>query len=413
MKRIGALFICSTLAGLAAPAFGESALDQAITANRGALPAPPPVPKPVCVANCGGAARTLSRSATKSPSYGYKPSVAIGAAIFGSLLEDILFSPTDSAPDPEVLRRQEEARRLAEEEAARRAEEERVRHEHLLGSLKTLPLSRSFSATPGTQGTTELGLTALRSLDPPTSSGVAVDNRLNGEAEKLRSEASLGWDTADTRFAVRWQPLPLTKSASLPLARPLCQNKQCAWPTDTGAKVPYLAKPKGTTHVLDRDAVVQLLRQPGKSDLSPEAALIAGLMARTPDQPGISGRYVISESLKKFSGKAAKELIWVIVARVLEEKGGTLGKGITLMRDVYDLASTDMQDAIKVAEWLGSTSTDAPPEITSPEEAAIPFLNRALGASEVFGKNAADYASAGVDATQLANKMLSLWRNSQ
>lgn len=412
MKRIGALLVCSTLAGLAAPAFA-GALDQAITANRGALPAPPPVPKPVCVANCGGAARTLSRSATKSPSYGYKPSVAIGAAIFGSLLEDILFSPTDSAPDPEVLRRQEEARRLAEEEAARRAEEERVRHEHLLGSLKTLPLSRSFSATPGTQGTTELGLTALRSLDPPTGTGVAVDNRLNGEAEKLRSEASLGWDTADTRFAVRWQPLPLTKSASLPLARPLCQNKHCAWPTDTGAKVPHLAKPKGTTHVLDRDAVVQLLRQPGKSDLSPEAALIAGLMARTPDQPGISGRYVISESLKKFSGKAGKELIWVIVARILEEKGGTLGKGITLMRDVYDLASTDMQDAIKVAEWLGSTSTDAPPEITSPEEAAIPFLNRALGASDVFGKNAADYASAGVDATQLANKMLSLWRNSQ
>jgi hypothetical protein len=411
VKRIGALLVCSALAGLAVPALAESAFNQAVTANKGSFPTPPPVSGPVCVANCG--TRTVTHTPTRSPSYGYKPSMAIGAAVFGSLLEDLLFSPSDSAPDPAVLRQQEEARRQAAEEAARRAEEERIRHEHLLSLLTTLPLSRAFSATPGTQGTTDLGLTALRSLDSPGDVGVAVTERLDGNAEQLRSLASQGWDTADTRFAVRWQPLPLTKSVSLPLARPLCQNKHCAWPTDAGAKVPRLAKPKGTTHVLDQNALVQILNQPGKNYLSPDAALIAGLMARTPDQSGIFGRYVISERLQRFSGKAAKELIWVVVARLLEEKGGTLGKGITLMRDVYDLASTDMQDAIKVAGWLGSTSTDAPPEITSPEEAAIPFLNRALGASEVFGEKAAYYASAGVDATQLANKMLSLWRDAQ
>ena len=407
MRRISTLVVCTTLACLALPALAQSALGQAAAAGRSYTP--PPVSKPVCVAYCGGSTRTAPRTTTKLPSYGYKPSMAIGAAVFGSLLEELLSA--DSAPDPEVLRRQEEERRQAEVEAQRRAEEERVRHEHLLASLKSLPLARSFTATPGTQGTTELGLTALRSLDAPTTAGSTAADALDGTAEKLRSDASLGWDTAETRFAVRWQPLPLAKLATLPLIRPLCQDQRCTWPVDAGSKIARLAQPRSATHSLDRDAVVQLLRKPGNAGLSPEAALIAGLMARIPETPGASGRYVISERLKQFSSNAAKELIWVIVARGLEESG-TLGKGITLMRDVYDLASTDMQDAIAVAGWLGSASTDAPPEITSPEEAAIPFLNRALGTSEVFGKNAAEYASAGIDASQLANKLLSLWRNS-
>ena len=407
MRRLGALVLATTLACLAEPALAQSALGQAAEAGRAGTP--PPVGKPVCVAYCGGTTQSAPHTTTKLPSYGYKPSMAIGAAVFGSLLDELL--STDSAPDPEVLRRQEEERRQAEAEAQRRAEEERIRHDHLLASLKSLPLARSFSATPGTQGTTELGLTALRSLDAPAAAGSTTTDPLDGAAEKLRSDASLGWDTADTRFAVRWQPLPLAKSATLPLARQLCRGQQCAWPVDAGDKIARLAPPKGATHSLDREAIVQLLRKPGNAGLTPEAALIAGLMARVPETPGASGRYVISEQLKQFSGNAAKELIWVIVARGLEETG-TLGKGITLMRDVYDLASTDMQDAISAAGWLGSASTDAPPEITSPEEASIPFLNRALGTSEVFGKGAAEYASAGIDASQLANKLLSLWRNS-
>ncbi len=374
------------------------------------------MPTPECVANCGGARQAITpRTQTvKSSTYGYKPSMAVGTAVFGSLLESVLFAPPVQAPDPEVLRQQEEQRRLAEEEAKRRAEEERIRHEHLLGSLKSLPLSRSFTATPGTQGTTELGLTALRSLDAPDAPGSSISGPLDGEAEKLRSAASQGWDTAaDTRFAVRWQPLPLAKTAAPSIPRPLCQNKRCTWPADEGAKLPALAKTKSTTHTLDRNAVVQLLRKQGTAGLTPDAALIAGLMTRESDPPGLVGRYVLSERLKKFSREAAKELIWVFVARLLEEKGGTLGKGITLMRDVHELATTDMKDAIAVAGWLGSANTEDPPEITSPEEAAVPFLNRALGTSTVFGESAANYASAAVDATQLANKMLALWKEAQ
>ncbi len=415
MKRLRPLLGCALLVCPAMSAWA-GALDQAGQwAGPNYRPPTVPTPRAVCVANCGTTSQTVPRTTTtKAPSYGYKPSMAVGAAVFGSLLESVLFAPAESAPDPEVLRRQEEERRQAEEEARRRTEEERIRHERLLASLKSFPLSRSFSATPGTQGTTELGLTALRSLDSPTETGNAVKSPLDGDAEKLRSEASLGWDTAaDTRFAVRWQPFPLEKTATMPITRPLCQNQRCAWPADPGSKVPPIAKQKTTSHVLDGNAVVQFLRKPGAGGLTPDAALIAGLMTRDPDPPGLVGRYVINERLKKFSRAAAKELVWVFVARLLEEKGGTLGKGITLMRDVHELATTDMKDAIAAAGWLGSANLEDPPEITSPEEAAVPFLNRALGTSTVFGTGAANYVSAGIDATQLANKMLSLWKEAQ
>jgi hypothetical protein len=36
------------------------------------------------------------------------------------------------------------------------------------------------------------------------------------------------------------------------------------WPTDAGNKVSRLAETKGSTRVFDRDALAQLLRQPGK-----------------------------------------------------------------------------------------------------------------------------------------------------
>ncbi len=375
-----------------------------------------PTPTFKCVENCGTTSKTPSpRSTTikRTPSYGYKPSVTVGAAVFGSLLGSVLFSPP-SGPSPEELRRQEEARRQAEEEARQRAEEERIRHEHLLASLKSLPLTRSFTATQGTQGTTELGLTALSALDSPGALANSIRGPLDGAAEKLRSEASLGWDTAaDTRFAVRWQPLPLSKTATIPFSRSLCQQKRCSWPTDPGNKLTGISKHKDSKHVLGRDEVVQLLRKPSAAGLTPDAALIAGLMSRDPDPPGVLGRYLMDERLKKFAREAGKELLWVFIAQLLDEKGGTLGKGIALMRDVNELATTDMKDAISVAGWLGSSNLDDPPEITSPEEASIPFLNRALGASDIFGKKAASYASAGVDATQLANKLLSLWKDAQ
>ncbi len=415
MKQRSLVFACCLL-GCAANAAWAGALDQARGwADPNYRPGNIPTPTFKCVENCGTpSTKTLPRTTTKRvPSYGYKPAMSVGVAVFGSLLESVLFSPP-SGPSPAELQRQEEARRQAEEEARLRAEEERIRHEQLLSSLKSLPLSRSFSASPSVQGTTELGLTALSSLDAPGDLGQAIRGPLDGDAEKLRSEAAKGWDTAaDTRFAVRWQPLPLSKTASMPSARALCQQKQCSWPSEPGHKLPSISKQKDSKRVLGRDEVVQLLRKPSAAGLAPDAALITGLMTRDPDPPGLLARYLMDERLKKFAREAGKELLWVFVARLLDEKGGTLGKGITLMRDVNELATTDMKDAIKVAGWLGSSNLENPPEITSPEEASIPFLNRALGTSTVFSEGAANYVSAGIDATQLANKLLSLWKEAQ
>jgi len=56
----------------------------------------------------------------------------------------------------------------------------------------------------------------------------------------------------------------LPASATLPVVRPRCQATHGVWPTDAGNKVSRLAETKGSTRVFDRDALAQLLRQPGK-----------------------------------------------------------------------------------------------------------------------------------------------------
>ena len=52
------------------------------------------------------------------------------------------------------------------------------------------------------------------------------------------------------------------------------------------------------------------------------------------------------------------------------------------LKDVYDLAVDDMENAHKVAAWLGSSQLDNPPEITSLSEASKPFLLKAMGTAE-------------------------------
>ncbi len=56
------------------------------------------------------------------------------------------------------------------------------------------------------------------------------------------------------------------------------------------------------------------------------------------------------------------------------------------MKDVHDLATNDMEDANKVALWLGSTQIDQPPEITSLANDAKPFLIRGISAQESYEK---------------------------
>lgn len=409
--------------GLFSGIAGAGALDEAIgQAGPNYRPSNIPEPKFECVGNCSGGTGSSGRAGSsgsvrtpKAPrqKYGYNPSAAVGVAVFGSLLEGILFSDTSpQAPDPETLRRQEEARQQAEAEARRRAEEEQARHQRLLSSLRSLQLPRPYSATPGEQGTTGSGLTALEALDAPVTATAPIAGPLDGELEKLRADASRGWDTADTRFAVRWQPLPLAGPASLPVVQRLCQDGRCAWPEDPGMQVPKIDSAPAARHALDQGAVVKLLRQPGAGSGDPRSALIAGLLARPNNNPGVIGQYVLDERLQKFAKGSGKELLWVFAAQLLESTG-TVGKGITLMHDVYELASNDMNDAIKVAGWLGSTTSEPPPSITSPEEAALPYLTKSLGASSALGEKAAEYAAAGIDAGQLASRLLSLWRGGQ
>lgn len=417
MRFSAAALILAPL-GLFSGSAGAGALDQAVgAAGPNYRPSNIPVPKFECVGNCSSGGTNGSARVPKAPQqkYGYNPSAAIGAAVFGSLLEEILFSDNSApAPDPETLRLQEEARQQAEAEARRRAEEEQARHQRLLSSLRSLQLPRPYSATPGEQETTGSGLTALEALDAPQTATAPGAGPLDGELEKLRADASRGWDTADTRFAVRWQPLPLAGPASLPVVQPLCQGGRCAWPADPGVQLPSIGSAAAGRHTLDQGAVVKLLRQSGAQQQSgdPRSALIAGLLSRPGDNPAVIGQYVLDERLQKFAKASGKELLWVFAAQLLESSG-TLGKGITLTKDVYELASNDMTDAIKVAGWLGSTSNEAPPSITSAEEAAMPFLIKSLGASKALGEKAAEYASVGLDAGQLASRLLSLWRGGQ
>lgn len=417
MRLSAAALILAPL-GLGSGSAGAGALDQAVgAAGPDYRPSNIPVPKFECVGNCssGGSGSSASARIPKAPrqKYGYNPAAAVGAAVFGSLLEEILFSDNSApAPDPETLRLQEEARQQAEAEARRRAEEEQARHQRLLSSLRSLQLPRPYSATPGEQGTTGSGLTALEALDAPLAVTAPVAGPLDGELEKLRADASRGWDTADTRFAVRWQPLPLAGPASLPVVQSLCQGGRCAWPADPGVQVPTIGSSPAARHALDQGAVVKLLRQPGAAGSDPRSALIAGLLSRPGGNPAVIGQYVLDERLQKFAKASGKELLWVFAAQLLESSG-TLGKGITLTKDVYELASNDMTDAIKVAGWLGSTSSEPPPSITSPEEAAMPFLIKSLGASSALGEQATEYVTAGLDAGQLASRLLSLWRGGQ
>lgn len=418
MRLSAAALILAPL-GILSGSAGAGALDDAVdAAGPNYRPSNIPVPKFECVGNCssGGAGSSASAKIPKAPrqKYGYNPAAAVGAAVFGSLLEEILFSDNSApAPDPETLRLQEEARQQAEAEARRRAEEEQARHQRLLSSLRSLQLPRPYSATPSDQGSTGSGLTALEALDAPLTATAPVAGPLDGELEKLRADASRGWDTADTRFAVRWQPLPLAGPASRPVVQPLCQGGRCAWPDDPGVQVPTIASSPAARHPLDQGAVVKLLRQPGGAGgTDPRSALIAGLLSRPGGNPAVIGQYVLDERLQKFAKASGKELLWVFAAQLLESSG-TLGKGITLTKDVYELASNDMTDAIKVAGWLGSTSSEAPPSITSPEEAATPFLIKSLGASSALGEKATEYVTTGLDAGQLASRLLSLWRGGQ
>lgn len=379
----------------------------------------PDVPPPTCVAFCGPgpSGRVSAPRASVPRSYGYNPSLDVGGAIFGSLLSSVLFAPErPSGPSPDELRRQEEERRRAEAEAKKRAAEEKIRHERLVASLKSVPLPKPYSAEPGTQGTTEIQLKSLATLQAvarPYAEGA------DGDLEKLRSEASLGFDSAaaaDMRFAIRFQPMPVAQTAYQPVYQPFCQNRQCAWPSDTASAIPKVKASAAGKTTLGREEIVRLLREPSAKGKDAGTALINGIMAGAVVPETAQGRYVIDERLKRFSINAGKELaktwFWMYVAKFFED-AKTVQQGIDLMHKVYELAEQDMKDAAKVAAWLGSAQTDGAPEVTSVEDASLPFVQSAIDASPMFSAQATSLVSTGIDVHSLASKLKSLWEKGE
>lgn len=399
-----------------APVFAGSAYDQLLEQAGGAAPNVPAVSAPQCVGNCGSVPRASAPRTSTTRSYGYNPAVDIGATIFGSILESVLFAPEPSSgPDPATLRRQEEARKKAEAEAKRRAAEEEARHQRLMASLKSMPLPEHYTAVPGAQGTTEIKLKSLSALEDVQGAQPGTDS---DDPEQLRADASLGWDTAapvDTRFAIRFQPMPVSSAPLQPAYHAFCQNKSCSWPTDTGATLPAVTLQKGGTQVLGQDGIVKLLRQSSMKSGYIGAAVIGGIMADAPGADG-TGRYILDERLKRFSVSAGKELakewFWLLTARLLENER-TVQEGLDLTHKVYELANQDMTDAIKAANWLGSSQTDNLPDITTLPDASMPFLQSALDGTTVFGESATQLASAGIETHGLASNLKSLWEHGE
>lgn len=401
--------------------YAGSAINDLVRAAGGGAGSVPNVPSPTCVANCGpypSGKVSVPRSSV-SRSYGYNPSLDIGSAVLGSLLSSVLFAPEQpSGPSPEELRRQEEARRKAEAEARKRAAEEQARHKRLVASLKSVPLPRTYSAEPGAQGTTDIQLKSLSTLQAMAEPSAHIKD---GDLEKLRSDASLGFDTAsaaDMRFAIRFQPMPVSQTAFQPVYRPFCQNRQCTWPADPGSALPRVrvSASAGGATTLGQDDIVRMLSAPGAKGKDAGTVLINGIMTGGADAQAVQGRYVIDERLKRFSTNAGKELaktwFWLYVAQVFDE-AKTVQRGIDLIHKVYELADQDMNDAIKAAKWLGSDQIDGAPELTSVEDASLPFVQSALDASPVFGGQVTSLVTTGIDAHSLAFKLKSLWEKGE
>lgn len=406
------LLIAAVLIAAPGRAQAQSAMGQLINAAGGGGVSVPPASSPTCIGNCGSGSVSRGAASGSSGSYGYNPSVDIGSAILGSLLSSVLFAPDQpKGPSPEELRQQQLARQQAEAAAKKRAAEEQARQQRLLASLKSVPLPKHYAAQPGTQGTTEIPLKALASLEAPAQSAQTPGDDL----EALRAKASLGFDTAaaaDMRFAIRFRPMPLSTTPVQPVYHPFCENQQCRWPTEPGAKLPKVVADSGSKAALSQSDVVKLLRSPTAKGSDAGTAIINGIMASSADASADEGRYVIDERLKRFSIGAVKTLaeawFWMYVAKVFEDEK-TLQQGIDLMHKVYSLSNQDMQDAIKSAQWLGSDRTDGAPQVTSVGEASLPFIQSALDASGVFGEQATSAVSTGIDVYGLASGMKSLW----
>jgi len=344
----------------------ETALQQLYDAGG----SPPAVPMPNMPSSTYNKSAPSSQSVHKSvPTKTYhapSTSAVIGATIFGSVLEDLLFgSPSSNQPDPETLRLQAEQQRQAQAEAQRKEKEQQIHHQNLMGS---------FKSTPATSSTTEAATGApfafktAKGLDAPK-----IDTSSN---EALRESASIPFDGggSHTTFVNHWSPVSLSKTPlvfSKPI--PLCQKGNCSWPTKTNSVTTTL--PKVQIHT----KVVNLSKLSNPSTPNPKEFIYA-IMGEP--EKNSTKHYLILNRLSYLTREIGNELLISLAMKIIEAT--PLGDQASLSKDVYDLAVDDMENANKVALWLGSRQIDNPPEITSLSEAAKPFLLKAMGTSETF-----------------------------
>ncbi len=389
------LILASLAALFSAAALAQSAWEQAKElAGPNYRPPELPTPKMECV-TCGSRsapapktsapAQRTTRSAPSLP-----PGATLGMAIFGSLLQQAFDPGIDTGPDPAEQARQEEARRRAKAEAERRAAEEEARHRALMASLKAAPTPAVRASSPGAR----LGLKALSTPGAPQ------------DIESLREAAGLGWDAPDLRFAVRHRPLPVSEALPAHAPQTVCDASGCRW-QPAGAPAAVRVKPGPTRfHRPDGPAIVDLLAAGQKPQANPRDLVMVRLAESPPEK---EARLVAQlRRLRDKTRQTAVALFWAVGGLFIEAfvPGG---KELMLMKDVYELADQSLTDAAKVAGWLGSIDTDAPPEIVSVEEAAKPFLVRGITEQERIPEIVRDGVTVVVEGGNLARELMTIW----
>ncbi|MCX7897799.1 MAG: hypothetical protein N2441_07995 [Rhodocyclaceae bacterium] len=324
------------------------------------------------------------------------PGVAVGMTVFGSFLQGI-FTPFefDVAPAPAAQAEKDAHRRRAEEESGRRAAEEAARHDALLNALKAGP-ARVNGPASGSQGQQPLRFKALAELD----------GRI--PAETLREHAAMGWEAQTMRLAARFKTLPVSPPLQPHAAQPLCRNRQCEWPATAEAIKPNLSQGNGKKIPITGPALIDWMRT--APNRSVRAVLDWQLMQELPSDR-LLGRWQLIRSYQAKLRESFEVLAMAWAINALDTYGGTVGKGILLIKDVYELTRQDFEDAKKAAAWLGSADPDAPlPELTSLEEAAKPFLYRGITEQEKIAEGIREGFALVSDATDLAKKLIDIWK---
>ena len=353
--------VCCTLPTL----YAESALQQLYVAGG----SPPEVPMPQLKTESYSGTKssvpssTSRSSTTKTSSRTPSPSATIGATLFGAVLESVLFDAPNE-PDPETVRQQQEQQRLEEETAKQQEQEANKHHQNLM---------HSFKSVPSTTTTTETTLSSS-GLAFKTTTKVPIDIH---SYEAMRESASRPFDGGGsyTALPATWKPYPLGKAPiSFSKASTLCQNKQCSWPKATPLNTTL---PKATV----RHTPINL------SSLGTPTTPNPGMLLKTilaSKQDDTNSFFVILNRLSYLGKEVGKELLTSIAMKLLESTPA--GEKLALIKEVHDLANNDMEDANKVALWLGSSRIDQPPEITSLADDAKPFLIRGISAQESYEK---------------------------